>query len=312
MKTIGILGGMGPEATAKLYSRIIRKFQNNGAKYDSDFPQIYINSIPLPDVVESVKSKEKIISMLVEEVKKLESFGADFIAIPCNSVFSYYNQMQDSLSIPIINIMEEASEEIKKKGYKKIGILGTKLTIKQRLFDFFLDNIKIINPTKEQQKEITKIIMNILSGNKTIEDKLKLKLIINDLKNSGAEAVVLGCTELPLILSQKDFDIELFDTIEIIAKAVLKKAGFKRWGCRKMTDKIQKLREYTIKLWCDGFVCGVNFSTIVAAVVDISDRKFDHPYLIGITYAASLGIGLYNRNRYRRRLNDLEEELLKG
>lgn len=216
---------MGPEATAELYLRIIRYLQRQGAKYDSDFPEIIINSIPLPDVVENTKSNDKIISMLVNGVKNLQNNGAKIIAIPCNSVFSYYNEMKSSVNIPIINIMEDVSKEIKNKCYKKVGILGTKLTIKKKLFDNSLEkfNIKITKPTLKQQEEITKIIMNILSGKKSIEDKLKLKSIIKYLENNGAEAVILGCTELPLLLSQEDADIELFDTIGIIAEATIKK-----------------------------------------------------------------------------------------
>jgi len=224
-KPIGILGGMGPEATSDLYLRLIRSFQEKGAKYDSDFPSIFINSLALPDIVENIKSENDVVTMLIEAVKKLESYGVSFIAISCNSVFSYFEKMQNAVSIPIINIMNETSNEARKKNYKKVGLLGTKLTISQKLFDKSLKKYKIevINPTPTQQADITKIIMNILSGKKLEEDKINLKSIIKYLQRKGSEAVILGCTELPLILCQKDVDVELFDTTEVIVNAIMKK-----------------------------------------------------------------------------------------
>ena len=223
-KLIGILGGMGPEATADLYMRIIRILQNKGAKYDADFPPIFIYSLPLPDIVENIKCEKVIVSMLIDGIKKLEKVGASSIAISCNSVFSYFKQIQNAVSIPIINIMEETAREVNKKGFKKVGILGTKLTIKQKLFDNSLKkyNIKVIKPTINQQKIITIIIMNILSGRKLKQDKLALISIIKYLQNKGAEAVILGCTELPLILSQKDVNIKIFDTMAVLATTVIK------------------------------------------------------------------------------------------
>ena len=214
---------MGPEATSELYMRIVRFLQEKGAKYDADFPPIYVYSLPLPDVVENVESEDVVVSMLVGAVKKLENFGVSFIAIPCNSVFSYFEQMQNAVSVPIINIMDETAKKANEKRYKKVGLLGTKLTIKQKLFEKSLENynIGVLNPTMMQQEDITKIIMNILSGKKLAEDKSKLKSIIKYLQGEGAEAVILGCTELPLILSQSDADIELLDTIGVIAKSAL-------------------------------------------------------------------------------------------
>jgi len=226
-KTIGILGGMGPEATAELYLRIVRNFQLKGAKYDSDFPEFYINSIPLPDVIENNISESLVKTMLIDGVKKLEYLGSSFIAIPCNSVFTYYKEMHDAVKIPIINIMEETAKEAGKKGYKKVGLLGTKLTTRNKLFEKSLKKYDVltINPTIKQQDTITKVIVNILKGKKLKNDKKKLLLISNCLKKLGAEAIILGCTELPLITKNNNKNIKFLDTIEIIANAIMKKSN---------------------------------------------------------------------------------------
>lgn len=224
-KTVGILGGMGPEATWDLYRRIITIFQKKfDAKYDSDFPPISIYSLPLPDTVENLAPEEEIISMLLEGLKKLEGTGASYIAVPCNSIFSYYNQMKNAIDVPIVNIMEETAKRASKNKFKIVGLLGTKLTIRQKLFEKPLEdrNLKLINPTTNQQVETTRVIMNILSGKKLNEDKTKLISIIKDLQSKGAEAVILGCTELPLLISQKDINLPLIDTTEIIAESVIK------------------------------------------------------------------------------------------
>ena len=108
MKTIGIIGGMGPEATALFYKKIIRIFQNYySAKYDSDYPKIIIYNVPIPDVVENCTQEEIIKSMLISASKKLESIGADYIVIPCNTVPEVHRpgkKAQDSAASPSSDI----------------------------------------------------------------------------------------------------------------------------------------------------------------------------------------------------------------
>ena len=210
MKSIGILGGMGPQATAELYMRIIRIFQDMyGAKYDDDFPEIFIYNLPLPDVVDNLQKEDLVKEMLVEGVKKLEKIGADFIAIPCNTVTKYLKEMEGSVSIPIINIVEETRKKI--ASFEKAGLLATKLTIRSNLYP------RMIVPAEKVQNRITGIIMNILAGKLLDEDKKYLEREIGNLLEKGAERVVLGCTELPLLVKTKD----TIDTIQVLAEAIV-------------------------------------------------------------------------------------------
>lgn len=220
-RKIGILGGMGPEATAELYLRIIKIFQQRfGAKYDDDFPEMVILNLPIPDVVENPKEESKIKEMLIAGAKKLEIAGAEFIAVPCNTVMKYLFEMKSSVAIPIINIVEETIIEIKKIGLKKIGVLGTETTIQNELYGN-LENVEIVVSTIEQQKITTRIIRDILAGIKSKKDKFELNEVITDLKARGAEKVVLGCTELPLLMIE---DESIIDTIGVLAKATVKRA----------------------------------------------------------------------------------------
>ena len=221
-KTIGILGGMGPEATADLYLRIIRLFQKEyAAVYDSDFPEIIILNLPIPDVVENSNEQAEVKEMLVKGLRKLEKAGADFVAIPCNTVTYYIKEMQSAVSIPIINILQETANAIMKSGIRKVGLLGTETTIKSKIYDNVLKDFQILTLGKPEQIETTKIIMNILAGKKNLEDKKKLLDFVQKLKYMGAEKVILGCTELPLLIKEND---EVFDTLEILAKSVIKRA----------------------------------------------------------------------------------------
>jgi aspartate racemase len=221
-KRIGILGGMGPEATAKLYLKIIRIFQNNyGAKYDSDYPEIMIYNLPLPDVVEKVDQSSKIKDMLVKGVQKLESLGVDFIAIPCNTVNYFLPEMRDNVSVPILSILEETAKEVNKFGLKKVAVLGTEMTISTGIYQNVLPSINLIVPKLEQQQEITGVILNILSGKKFNTDLQRIQTIIQEFKIDGAEKVILGCTELPLLIKKNNATI---DTIEVLAKAIVKKS----------------------------------------------------------------------------------------
>ena len=220
-KTIGILGGMGPESTAQTYQEIIRIFQERyGAKYDADFPEIIIVSKPIPDVVERVENEEQTVSLLNEGIAQLATAGADFAIIACNTVQRFLPKLRAASSIPILGIAEEVA---KLMSFKTVGLLATEATMNARLFDNALEqkNVTLIKPTKEQQTMITKIILNILNGKKTDGDKTTLLLIIDSLKLDGAEAVILGCTDLPLLISQEDVSVPLIDTIKVNAEAAV-------------------------------------------------------------------------------------------
>lgn len=224
-KIIGILGGMGPASTAIFYQNIIRQCQKQyGAQYDEDYPEIFIYNLPIPDVVKGIKNPSKILPILIKGIKKLEAIGVDFITIPCNTVQYFYEDLKRNVSIPVLNIVEEVAKKVKLNNYKKVGLLATITTIENKIYDKILNKsgIEIILP--ERQEQITSIILNILAGKKLESDKAKLKTIIEKMKKSGAETIILGCTDISILLNQKDVDIELFDSNEILAEVTVKYA----------------------------------------------------------------------------------------
>ena len=222
--TIGIIGGMGPEATADVYLRIIKLYQKEfGAKLDRDYPRILIDSIPIPDVIESFENKEKTLSFLKRSAKNLESSGADFIIIACNTVSSFVPKLKNEVSIPIINIVEEIRNKILEGNYKRVGLLSTSNTIKSGIYESLLEKSKteIIYLNQNLQSKINEIILNIMSGKKLNTDRNRIERIIKKLVYQGSDAIILGCTELPLLIESYD-GVSLLNTNQILAEIAVK------------------------------------------------------------------------------------------
>jgi aspartate racemase len=225
MKKIGIIGGMGPEATILFYKEIINIFQNKyNAKFDSDFPEIYICNLPIPDIVNEPSTINITKKMICDASVKLEKIGMDFIAIPCNTINIIYDTYKNSVSIPILNIIEETGKKIKSRGYKKIALLASKTTYNSRLYEKYLNKygLEVLIPDISEKEIINKIIFKILNGEKLRKDKEKIIEITNKLIKNGADCVVLGCTDLPILVKEKDLDITTFDTIKILAESTVK------------------------------------------------------------------------------------------
>ncbi|MFH1286376.1 MAG: amino acid racemase [Candidatus Magasanikbacteria bacterium] len=223
-KIIGVLGGMGPESTAIFYHALIQQCQKQyGAQYDDDYPEIFIYNLPIPDVVEGLTKPEETLTMLIKGAQKIESIGVDVMVMPCNTAHYFYPGMSKSISMPFICIFLATAKKIRSKGYTKVGFLATETTIKYKSYDkdFEKNGIELILPDQTDQEKLTKIIMNILAGRKLETDKEALKQIIERLNAKGAKAIVLACTDLPILLKQEDVDVEVFDTVEILAETTV-------------------------------------------------------------------------------------------
>jgi len=224
-KIIGVLGGMGPVASANLYSKIIKYSQDKyGAVQDSDYPPIIIYSLTLEGFNEKgIVDEDLVKKQLIAGVKKLESAKCDLIIIGCNTVHVYLKEMQGAVNIPIFNIIEETAKKVGEFGYKKIGIFASESTNKLKLYqDKFKERgIETINPNDQQQLVLNRVIEHVMGGNQKTEDVIALKDVSRDFVKRGAEAIVMGCTEIPLAINQTHTDIKLFDTIEIIVQSAV-------------------------------------------------------------------------------------------
>ena len=225
-KIVGIIGGVGPAATAELFSKVVSLTK---ASCDSEHIHILIDNNPaIPDRTRAIKEGTKApVKPVVDAGKGLIQMGADFLAIPCVTAHSFYDEILSGLSVPLLNIVEETAEFCKNSGYKKVGILATSGTCGMHIFDKALakKGIAAVYPNEADQKTVMHIIYDMVKAGKPAEKEL-LCHCLESMKNQGVDAVILGCTELPLVLCQGDFGMKYIDVLEILAKAIIINAGY--------------------------------------------------------------------------------------
>ncbi len=213
---------MGPEATALFYQLLIEQCQKQyGAQLDEDFPKIFIYNLPIPNILNGIDKGDRVLDCLVGGAKKLESTGADFLVMPCNTATCFYEKMVKELSIPFLSIVAETAKRIKLQGCKKVGLLATETTVQTGLYFTELEkkNIELITP--KNQTVVSQVILNILAGKKLARDKEVIKAITQEMKGQGAEAVVFGCTDIPILVNEKNLGIRVFNSVEILAEATI-------------------------------------------------------------------------------------------
>jgi aspartate racemase len=233
-KIIGILGGMGPEATIDLFTKIVK---GTKVRKDQDHLRIFIDNNPkIPDRTKAIQGKgPSPLGPLVQSAKKLEKAGADFLVIPCVTAHHYYESLRRRIKIPILHLVEETVKYTRTqlKGVHKIGLIATTGTVHTGLFQRAFDEIDItlVLPTADIQK---KRVMEAIYGKKGIKaigpSEGSRRLIVEasqTLIDRGVQAILAGCTEVPLVLKEGDLPVPVIDPLAIVAGASIKRAGAK-------------------------------------------------------------------------------------
>ena len=221
LKTIGLIGGMSWESTVTYYKIINETVKEklgglHSAKcilYSIDFQEI--------EECQANGNWEKSGEILGEAANNLEKAGADFIVICTNTMHKVVNQIKEKISIPILHIAEMTAEKILEKGLKNIALLGTKYTMEQDFYKSKLieKEINVIIPDKNDIEIINKVIYDELClGTINSNSKKKFLEIVDKLRSKGAEGIILGCTEIGLLIKNEDTDVPLFDTAVIHAE----------------------------------------------------------------------------------------------
>lgn len=224
-KTIGILGGMGPEASGYLYTLLIEKSARDfGAKNNEDFPNIILNSASVPDFISSKKNRDKTLQTLKEKVIELNKLSITYISIACNSAHILFDELQSVSNIPFISIIDVVIAKVMQSSIKSIGILATPATLRAKLYQEALlkIGIKSIVPTTKEIKQLEQIIRKVISNSYSSKDKKVLTEIALSLEDRGAEGIILGCTELPILFPKK-FTLPSYNSVEILAEVLLQK-----------------------------------------------------------------------------------------
>lgn len=224
MKTVGIIGGLGPETTSEFYLELIF---NSFDKNRVNRPPILLWNVPLPyqieeDLITKSTGEERYIPFLVNAAKRLETGGADFIVMPCNSLHLFINDIRKAVKIPVLSILEETSKFLKDKNISEVGILATTTTIKNKLYEKHLNDSGItqVVPDDFQQAKIGKVINNLVLSRHNNNDRKELLDIIDGFSTKNISNVILACTDLQLLIPHHD-SIQIYDTMKIFANATV-------------------------------------------------------------------------------------------
>ncbi len=223
-RVIGILGGMGPLATAELFRRIVEK---TPAKRDQEHPRIIIYNDPkIPDRTAFILGKgEDPRPALVEGARKLESWGADFIIMPCNTAHFFAEDIRRAIKVPLVSMVDATAERIAGMGLKKVGLLATDGTVKGLVYHRSLlrRGIGIAVPDEEDQELVMKAIYDgVKAGN--LELGRRLLLGVAERLQLRVDGIIAGCTEVSVALRPGDLTVPLIDPLDVIAEKAVRLA----------------------------------------------------------------------------------------
>jgi aspartate racemase len=225
MKRIGIIGGIGPESTVDYYKLIINAFHKK--QTDLGYPEIIIYSANLSSLMKILEAKDWIglTDWLLGKVISLHKAGAEFAVIGSNTPHIVFDKVSSRSPIPMLSIIEETRKDAQKRGFRKLGLLGTRFTMESDFYKKpFGDNgMAIVVPEKEDRELINhRLFSEIELG--IIKDSTReelLSIVKKLIERHSIDAIILGCTELPLILTKDEFGISFLNTTAIHAESIV-------------------------------------------------------------------------------------------
>jgi aspartate racemase len=226
-KRIGILGGLTPESTVTYYQRIVHRYQQcNG---DHGYPEIVIYSVTFQQFEDWMEAErwDAVFDGLIGGLQRLAAAGADFAVMATNTMHILFDRLERSSPIPVLSIVESTADAIERAGLGTVGLLGTRFTMEKAFYREGLARrgIASLVPDRDERADIHRIIMEELSTGMIRESSRHRYVgIIERLVEAGAEGIVLGCTEIPLLVGPEHTGALLFDTAVLHADAALTRA----------------------------------------------------------------------------------------
>ena len=225
-KTVGVIGGMGPEATVDLMQRVIRA---TPAQDDIDHIRMIVDNNPkVPSRIKALiegtgRSPSPI---LVEMGRKLEAYGADFLVIPCNTAHYYLNDIRSAVSIPVIDMIELTVDAVIRENpaLKTTGLLASQAVLQTGLYmkRFGERGVDLVYPQDELQGKLMNAIRAIKTGRYGDRERSILRSVAHDMIGRMAETLIVACTELSLITDALDPELKVYDSAQILAEAVVR------------------------------------------------------------------------------------------
>jgi aspartate racemase len=224
MKKIGLIGGLSPESTAHYYEIICREYNRKCGGLN--FPEMTIESLNLQTLVERFQLNDwsGVARVLLQALDRLQQAGAEFAAILANTPHNAYELIRDESPLPIVTIMDATAAALLADQRRKVGLLGTRPTMEYGFFQkhFQSQGIDVLVPGESERGELDRIIWDELShGVVKPESRAVAQSMLKQLADNGAEAIVLGCTELCLLIKGEDSPRPLYDTTRLHAEAIL-------------------------------------------------------------------------------------------
>jgi len=224
MSAIGILGGMGPQASAKLYELLIVGTQKyTPAAVDDDYPEIVLLNVPVPNFISNKNELPKAKQMLIDRTKLLEKAGCIVNGIACNTAHILLPNLQAVTNVPFLSIPNLVAEQVETAGYRRVGLLATPTTLGSTLYDDALNNIaELVRPDQELAEQIEQYIYKQLNNALQESERRQFRVKIDKFKvDNNLDAVILGCTELPLVYGESLSDDIIIDTLQLLATGLL-------------------------------------------------------------------------------------------
>lgn len=225
MKSVGVIGGLGPETTAEFYLEVIFRCQKLNT---IQRPSIVISSVPLlfqieRDLLSSNSGKERYIPFLVAEAQRLQKSGVDFIVMPCNSLHVFINQIRAAVDVPVLSIVEETAVYLEASNYKKVGLISTSATVANNVYEEKLQEkgIAYLTPDPLQKSKMDKIIQRLIEGQHLNSDREEIIQVANQLADQEVDCITLACTDLQLLLPSSQ-RVPIFDTMKVLADATVR------------------------------------------------------------------------------------------
>jgi aspartate racemase len=226
MKTIGILGGLGPESTIEYYRGIIQALHSKTP--ESDYPKIIIYSANMTELWKIIETKQfdTLIVWLVDKIESLYNAGADFAAIASNTPHIVFDEVRSKSPVPMPSIVEETCKKAKSMGLKKCGLFGTGFTMRSSFYqDYFnQQGISIIVPDEGDRNFLDEKIFSELEFGVVKDETRKqfLQIVRKMIDTRSIDSLILACTELPLILSDSEYGIPFLSTTSIHIESIVK------------------------------------------------------------------------------------------
>lgn len=222
-KLVGIIGGVGPQATSVLYTNIIAQAQKKyKAANNDEYPHLLIESVPIPDFISDKNKINTAQEMLINTIDRFNKAGVSRVAIASNTVHLLLDELQTHSHVEFISMLDLVANKAA-KSFSKVGVVASSMTLGTKLYEHKLRdrNIEVIKPDNAQMKIIDQIIRHVLAGSDNGKQKQQYIDTLQSLYDRGAEAVILGCTELPLAINYEALGDKVLNSMQILAEGIV-------------------------------------------------------------------------------------------